>query len=58
MHILLQLEQYENMDNEFKKVSMDGVEILKNTYEACVKFSKIFYSEDYKFTFPKEEKKI
>ncbi|MBQ3409278.1 MAG: hypothetical protein IJH12_08765 [Clostridia bacterium] len=54
MHNLLQLEQYENMDNEFMKVSMDGIKILKDTYEACTKFRKIFYSEDYKFIFPEE----
>ncbi len=54
MHNLLQLDYYENMDNDFKRVSIEGMEILKDTYKACTEFRKNFYNSNYEFKFPKE----
>ena len=52
MHNLLQLEYYENMDAEFKKIALDGKALLDQTYASCTKFRKEFYADEYEFVFP------
>lgn len=54
MHNLLKLDYYENMDDEFKNICIEGFKILNDTYDSCTKFRKIFYDKDYNFVFPKE----
>ena len=53
MHDLLELEKYEDHYNEdFKKMSEEGYDILKETYESCTKFRKSFFDKSYIFKFP------
>ncbi len=52
MHNLLQLENYENMDQQFEENSKEGLRLLKETYLSCTSFRKKFYMDSYKFVFP------
>lgn len=52
MHDLLSLESYQDMDESFKKSSIEGKELLDQLYEACTLFRSKFYEEDYEFIFP------
>lgn len=52
MHDLLSLETYQDMDELFKKSSIEGRELLIQLYEACTLFRKKFYADGYVFIFP------
>ena len=52
MHNLLQLENYENMDQQFADNSKEGLRLLKETYNSCTSFREKFYMYSYKFVFP------
>ncbi len=54
MHNLLQLEEYEDMYNQFKESSEEGFTLLQETYKSCTEFRKIYYSDNYVFEFPEE----
>lgn len=54
MHNLLQLEIYEDMDKEFKKLAQDGAALLKRTYNCCTKFRAVYFDSTYEFNFPIE----
>lgn len=57
MHDLLSLETYNQTDEKFKTSAIEGQKILSNLYESCTKFRKIFYAEEYTFTFPEDAMK-
>ena len=52
MHDLLSLETYKNIDDDFKKSSIEGQKLLTDLYDSCTNFRKIFYSDGYEFVFP------
>ena len=55
MHNLLALGEYEkHFDNDFKKLSEEGVVLLDRVYGACTAFRRIFFSEKCVFEFPEE----
>lgn len=54
MHDLLQLDDYESIDEQFKESAVQGAKILDRTYACCTKFRELFYNEEYEFVFPEE----
>lgn len=54
MHDLLQLDAYEDMDDQFKQISEEGVELLKETYDCCTEFRRLYFTDGYEFVFPEE----
>jgi hypothetical protein len=52
MHNLLSLESYQQSDNEFRDIALQGRPILDELYSSCTKFRSIFYQDGYEFYFP------
>ncbi len=52
MHDLLSLETYQDMDERFKKSSIEGKSLLDQLYSECTVFRKKFYADGYEFVFP------
>jgi len=52
MHDLLNLETYQDMDEQFKNSSIEGKALLDQLYTACTLFRKKFYAGEYEFIFP------
>ena len=57
MHNLLRLDDYENIDEQFKEIAIRGSQILDRTYACCTEFRKLYYNKEYKFVFPEEAMK-
>lgn len=54
IHDLLTLESYQDSDEAFKELALEGQNLCHELYESCTNFRKLYFDKEYTFEFPEK----